>query len=221
LLKKLAEQLAWPLAKVMRSSLQEGAVLEDWRTANVMPIFKKGKRSDPGNYRPVSLTSVVCRLMESLVKDQIVSHLERNGLIRATQHSFMRGKLCTTNLLAFLEKITTAVDEVGTADVVYKDFGTVPHKRLKKKLKVHGISSKLFSWITAWLHGRKQWFALNSKESTWEEVLSEVTQGSVLGPLLFLLFINDLDLSVSELEQLLKFADNTKVAHVIESDEDR
>jgi Reverse transcriptase (RNA-dependent DNA polymerase) len=121
LLKKLAEEIAWPLAKVMRSSLHEGTVPEDWRTANVMPIFKKGARSDPGNYRPVSLTSVVCRLMESIVKDQLVSHLERNGLIRATQHSFMRGKSCTTNLLAFLDKVTTVLDQGGAADVVYLD----------------------------------------------------------------------------------------------------
>jgi hypothetical protein len=85
-LKKVIHEIAPPLATIMRKSLKEEAVPEDWRTANITPIFKKGQKSDPGNYRPVSLTSVSCRLMESLVKDQIVRHLEKNGLIRSTQH---------------------------------------------------------------------------------------------------------------------------------------
>jgi ribonucleases P/MRP protein subunit RPP40 len=109
--------------------------------------------------------------------------------------------------------------------VVYLDFAkafdTVLHERLKKKLKAHGINSGLFNWIAAWLCGRKQRVVLNSKESAWEDVLSGVPQGSVLGLLLFLLFINNLDLSVSDLEMLLKFADDMKVACVIRSDEDR
>jgi hypothetical protein len=86
LLKQLLEEIAWPLSKVMRASLQEGAVPADWRAANVTPILKKGTRTDPGNYRPVSLTSVSCRLMESIVKDNIVKHLEKNGLIRKSKH---------------------------------------------------------------------------------------------------------------------------------------
>jgi ribonucleases P/MRP protein subunit RPP40 len=132
---------------------------------------------------------------------------------------------CTTNLLAFLDKVTTVLDQGGAVDVVYLDFvkasDTVPHERLKKKLKAHGIGGNLLSWIAVWLHGRKQRVVLNGKESSWEEVLSRVPQGSMLGPLLFFLFINDLDLSVSDFEQLLKFADDTKVTCVMESDEDR
>jgi hypothetical protein len=106
----LADELAAPLAVVMRKSLQEGSVPEDWRTANVVPIYKKGPKSEPGNYRPISLTSVTCKLMEGILKDQIVKHLERQGLIRATQHGFMRGRSCTTNLLTFFEKITAELD---------------------------------------------------------------------------------------------------------------
>jgi hypothetical protein len=89
LLKKLVDEIARPLAKVMSVSLWDGTVSDDWRTANVTPIFKKGSKSVTANYRPVSLTSVSCRLMESIIKDQVVRHLDRNGLIQPTQHGFM------------------------------------------------------------------------------------------------------------------------------------
>jgi hypothetical protein len=225
LLKQLVEEIAWPLSMVMRTSLRDGNVPVDWRTANVTPVFKKGARTDPGNYRPVSLTSVSCRLMEGIVKDQIVKHLEKNGLIKKSQHGFMAGRSCTSNLLAFLEKVTTALDNSDPVDVIYLDFAkafdTVPHERLKKKLKAHGISGGLLRWISAWLSDRKQRVVLNGKESTWEAVLSGVPQGSVLGPLLFLLFINDLDQAVSLSELLYKFADDTKLASLIKNEEDR
>jgi hypothetical protein len=146
-LKKLADELAGPRAMVMRTSLKEGAVPEDWRTANVTPIFKKGPKSDPGNYRPVSLTSVSCRLMEGILKDKIVTHLEKQGLIRATQHGFMRGRSCTTNLLSFFEKMTAELDKGKAADVIYLDFAkafdTVPHERLKKSSS-HMVSAVTF-----------------------------------------------------------------------------
>jgi hypothetical protein len=92
LLKKLVDQVAAPLAAVMKKSLAEGVVPEDWRSANVTLIFKKGHKADPGNYRPVSLTSVSCRVIKGILKDHIVRHLERHGLIRQTQHGFMRGR---------------------------------------------------------------------------------------------------------------------------------
>jgi hypothetical protein len=224
-LKKLIDEITPPLAKVMRLSLKEGVVPDDWRKANVAPIFKKGAKSDASNYRPVSLTSVSCRVMEGLLKDHIVTHLERNRLIKATQHGFMKGRSCVTNLLTFFDKVTSELDSGESIDVIYLDFAkafdTVPHERLKKKMKAHGLGGELFKWIAAWLSGRKQRVVLNGQESSWADVLSGVPQGSVLGPLLFLIFINDLDMAVSELDMLIKFADDTKVGRVIRSDSDR
>ena len=128
--------------------------------ANVTPIFKKGSRTEPGNYRPVSLTSVCCRMMEAILKDDIVTHLEKTGLIRKSQHGFMRGKSCATNLVSFLDKMTAALDEGEEADVVFLDFAKafdkVPTRRLLKKLEAHGISGKVLKWITSWLTGRRQ-----------------------------------------------------------------
>jgi ribonucleases P/MRP protein subunit RPP40 len=98
-------------------------------------------------------------------------------------------------------------------------FDTVPHERLK--LKAHGITGDLLKWIAAWLDGRKQRVCLNGKDSTWAEVLSGMPQGSILGPLPFLIFINDLDAAVSLAEILLKFADDTKLARVIRDEKDR
>ena len=225
LLQELVEVLASPLATIMRKSLEEGSVPDDWRAANVAPIFKKGAKSSPGNYRPVSLTSVCCRIMETIIKDDIVQHLERSGLINATQHGFMRGKSCASNLLCFLEKVTAAVDSGEAVDVVFLDFAKafdkVPVQRLLKKVKAHGIHGKLYDWIAAWLQERVQRVVLNGQSSTWAAVLSGVPQGSVLGPLLFLIFINDLDSAATAINILLKFADDTKVAQPLRSDADR
>ena len=224
LLQELADEVAVPLSCIFTKSMTEGIVPGDWKTAHVTPIFKKGQKSSPTNYRPVSLTSVPGKIMEKVVKESLMSHLKRNNLIRKSQHGFMPNKSCATNLLVFLETVTKAVDEGKNVDVIYLDFAKafdlVPRQRLLEKLKAHGVSGPLLRWIGDWLKGRRQRVVLNGKASGWVNVTSGVPQGSILGPILFTIFINDLDEEVVEkVKVLLKFADDTKMGHIIDSEE--
>ena len=186
ILQELVDEVAAPLACIMQKILEDGSMPADWHTANVCPIFKKGAKNSPGNYRPVSLTSVCFKMLESIIKDDIVSHLEKHKLIRPTQHGFMKGRSCTSNLLTFLEKVTAAVDDGDAVDIIFLDFAKafdkVPTERLLKKVWAHRIRGKVFNWISAWLRGRKQRVVLNEDLSLWAAVLSGVPQGSVLGP---------------------------------------
>ncbi len=138
---------------------------QDWKEANVTPIYKKGTKSSPGNYRPVSLTSISCKLMESILRDAI----------KDSQHGFMKDKLCVTNLLEFLEKATTVVDGGEGFDVIYLDFAKafdkVPRERLLNKVRAHCIRGSVLGWIRGWLTGRRQRVVLNGRFSSWEDVL--------------------------------------------------
>jgi hypothetical protein len=186
LLKELKHQVAGPLAKIYRKSLDSGVVPTDWKKAKVVPIFKKGTKSDPGNYRPVSLTSVPCKILESLIKDAMMKHLETEKLIKDSQHGFMPGRSCTSNLTIFMNELTKAVDDGKAADVFYLDFAKafdkVAHKRLIIKVEAKGIDGKISRWLEEWLKNRKQTVVVDGVESDESEVESGVPQGTVMGP---------------------------------------
>ncbi len=223
LFRELANEVAEPLRTIFQKCLDEGYVPQSWKDAHVTPIFKKGKKSAPGNYRPVSLTSIVCKVMESLVRDKVVDHMRNHNLFTDYQHGFIHGRSCSTNLLSVLDTWTEALDNRIPTDAIYLDFAkafdTVPHVRLLNKLHGYGIKGNLLAWIENFLQNRRQCVQINGAKSEWASVTSGIPQGSVLGPCLFVIFINDLPDEVTSCIQM--FADDTKVFTKVNSTEDQ
>ena len=223
LLMETVEQISIPLARVFNLSLKEGVVPFEWKEANIIPLFKKGSRNKSENYRPVSLTSVICKLLERLIKDHMVEFLVKHKLLNSSQHGLLKARSCLTNMLCFLEEITKWIDVGSPVDIIYLDFhkafDKVPHQRLLLKLKAHGIGDSITDWIEQWLTDRRQRVVVDGEVSNWKSVLSGVPQGSVLGPILFLIYINDLDDSITS--NVLKFADDTKLFRKVNTDGDK
>ena len=198
---------------MFRKSLSTGIVPNEWKIANVSAIFKKGNKSEPGNFRPISLTCVLCKLCESIIKDNIMLHLEMHNMISDCQHGFRNNRSCITQLLQVMEDFTYLMDNKKNIDVIYLDFSkafdSVPHQRLYVKLKAYGIAGDVFTWIRSYLSNRRQRVVVGNDVSDLEYVGSGVPQGSVLGPVLFLLYINDIPDCVDS--QCRLFADDTKI----------
>ena len=196
----------------------------DWKRANVVPIFKSGNKEEPLNYRPVSLTSLVAKLCERIFKERWTKYLEEMNIITDRQFGFRGGRSCVTNLISFYSRVVDVIQERdGWADCIYLDlekaFDKVPHKRLLWKLEnIGGLKGNLLNWMRDFLSSREMRTVIKGKLSGWRKVTSGVPQGSVLAPVMFLIYVNDMVEGVSSYISL--FADDAKIMRKIENMED-
>ena len=224
LLKNCCHTLVHPFYKIWRVSMDTGIVPDLGKQANIIPIHKGKSRAVPKNYRPVALTSLLMKAFEKVVRKHMVSDFEHHNHFNNSQHGFRSSRSCLSQLLSHFDKILKLLEKGKSVDVVYVDFAKAFDKVdfgiTLRKLKEFGVDGKLGRWLYHFLTGRFQTVMVNGSKSNPEPMKSGVPQGSVLGPLLFLVLISDIDKSIAS-SFLSSFANDTRIGHCIENDTDK
>ena len=222
-MKELKEQVAPILTLIFNTSLHTGKTPKDWKHANVAPAFKKGEKYKPINYRPISLTCISCKLMEHIITSNIMTHLESNNILYNLQHGFRKHRSCESQLIDFIQELADKDNDNIQTDLIIMDFAKafdkVPHQRLLYKLKYYGITDNTLHWIEAFLTDRTQTVVINGTSYTSVQVTSGVPQGTVLGPILFLIYINDFPEYLQH-SKLRLFADDSIIYKDINTQDD-
>ena len=217
LLKHTAEEIAPAVTMLFQASLDQGQVPTQWKKKHIVPLFKKGSRHDVANYRPISLTSVLCKFCEHIIHCAVIQHLDVNKILSDAQHGFRKFRSCETQLICMLDDLSKGLDDKAQIDVVLLDyakaFDKVSHRHLLKKVQHYGVAGKTLEWIADFLYSRTQSVLVDGQQSNKTYVTSGVQQGSVLGPLLFLIYINDLPNCLTSTTTRL-FADDSVYRHI-------
>ena len=211
MLREAAPAISASLTKLFNLSIQNGQLPDDWKIGNITPVHKKGKKELVENYRPISLTSLVVKTLERLIYNRVFAFVDSNNLLSNQQYGFRPVYSCTSQLILLFHTWDKNLDERSSTDVIFLDFekafDSVPHDRLLLKLNQYGISGELLTWFSKFLTNRYQRVVLEGYHSDLVLVRSGVPQGSILGPLLFLLYVNDIPDHLSSTTAM--FADDT------------
>ena len=224
LLKRCKTVLAHPLTVMWKESLRSGEVPEALKEGLITPIFKGGDRGDSASYRPITLTSHAVKVFERVVSKQLLAYLEENGKLTKHQHGFRAGMSCVSQLIQHRQWLIDGLSEGRDVDVIYIDFAKafdkVDHRTLVKKLKKSGIGGELLIWLSCFLAERRQTVVVEGAHSRTAIVKSGVPQGTVLGPVMFLIYLNDMEKEVQG-SKISSFADDTRLLKTIDSEADR
>ena len=222
-LKKCKTELSYPILLIWRDSLNSGFVPKVLKNQIITPVHKKSSKAEAANYRPISLTSHIIKIFERVIRKHIVQHLEKNHLICKNQHGFQKHKSCLTQLLPHIDYILKNFLNNTDTDVVYLDyakaFDKVDHQILLNKLYSYGIRGRLLMWLNSYLTNRWQTVVINGVQSQPAKVTSGVPQGTVLGPVLFIIYLNDLESCIKH-SVTSSFADDTRLKKSINSSKD-
>ena len=205
---------------IWRKCLNNGVTPEDLKIAHIITIFKDGHQGLASNYRPIALTSHLIKIFEKIVRNGMVKYMDKNNLFNDSQHGFRIGRSCLTQLLSHFDKILTKLESRSDVHVIYLDFSKafdkVDHSIILEKLRIMGIKGNLLEWLRSFLCKRYQSVMVDGCLSEPSIVKSGVPQGSVLGPLLFLILISDIDKDLLH-SFLSSFADDTRAGSEIKS----
>ena len=202
------------LAKVINSSFDQGKFPQELKIAKVVPIHKGGTTTDVSNYRPISLLASFSKVYEKVMHNRVINFLDKHNLLCDNQYGFRAGRSCEHALLNAKDTILSTLSKKQIALLLLIDFSKafdlVEHPTLLRKLEHYGIRGQALNWFRSYLSDRKQFVSVGSSHSSTKPISFGVPQGSILGPLLFIIYINDLP-QISELAKFIMYADDANI----------